>query len=170
MAKRKRKLKNRRNFVAIPFNGSQGLATLADDALLTAAIIAAFGEDIYCISMDIQAGLRDFTAGQTPIRFGVAHGDLSIAEIDEFNVAELSDPDDIIQKERSRRPVRKIGAFWGSEDNVQFNGGKMTRVKLGFSVGDGHALNMWVKNQSGAVLTTGAVLEFDGILYGRWQR
>ncbi len=171
MTKKKyKKGKNRKHFVSIPFNGNLALSTLADDALVKTVVVGPFGEDIWTISMDIAVTVRDLTTGETPLRFGVAHGDLTTAEIDESNVAELLDPDDIIQKERSRRPVRKVGQITGTGTQLQFNDGKYYRQKLGISIGNDHNLDIWIKNQSGATLTTGSFLEFDGVLFGRWQR
>ncbi len=169
--KMKRYRKNRRNFVAIPFTLSQGLSTLADDALLEIALTAVFGEDIYIISVDALIQVRDFAAGDTPLRFGYAHSDLTTGEIVEALDAELINPDDIIQKERARRPVRKVGQISAaSEDSARFNNGNMKRTPIKFSVGEGFNLAFWIRNQSGQTLTTGAVLEVDGIIYGRWQR
>ncbi len=163
--------KNRKNFVAIPFNGSLALLTLADDALIKTTIKNnPFGEDIWVISIDLTVTVRDLTSGQTPLRFGIAHNDLTIAEIDESNTAELTDPDDIIQKERARRPVRKIGVINGTDTNHQFNDGKYYRQKVAMMIGNDHSLAIWLKNQSGASLTTGSVLEFDGVIFGRWKR
>ncbi len=169
MTKKKSK-KNRRNFVAIPFTGALALSTLADETVSKVALTAAFGEDIYIISVDITPSIRGHTAQEVPIFIGLNHGDLSVGEILEAINAELTDPDDIIAKERARRPVRKIGGFSGSLAEPIINDGKKIRQKVGFSVGDGHTLDLWAKNQSGAALTTGGIIEFDGVIYGRWQR
>ena len=167
----KKKNNRRRNFVAIPFNSAAALTTLADDAVFKAdLLINAFGVDIFIISVDLLASLRDLTDGQVPIRVGLAHNDLSTAEIDESNVSQLTDPDDIIQKERGRRPVRKVGVFNKDGTHLDLNNGIKIRVPMKFTVGAGHKVAIWVKNQSGATLTTGCVLEFDGVLYGRWLR
>ena len=167
---RKRKGKNRKGFVAIPFTGALALAILADETVIKNSIINAFGEDIYCISLDIALGLRGHTASETPLYFGVCHGDLSNTEVLESIISGLIDPDDIIQKERARRPVRKIGGFQGIGAEPVFNDGKKYRQVMKFSVGDTHTVDFWVKNQSGAALTTGTIVEYDGVLYGRWQR
>ncbi len=162
---------NRKNFVAIPFSASVTLGTLADDAIIAInALGANLGEDLYVISADIFAMVRDMTGGETPLEFGCAHSDLSVTEIDENLTAELTDPDDIIAKERARRPVRRIGLFNGVDTQIQWNDGNSKRVKIRFSIGNGFNLSLWVKNRSGAILTTGAVAEFSGTLFGRWQR
>lgn len=171
MAKRRRGTRrSRRNFVAIPFSKQLALSTLGNDIVLSGDAIT-FGEDIYCISVDMSVTIKGQTGGEMPLQVGVCHGDLTVSEIAENLVAELSDPDDIIQYERARRPVRKYGKLAPPDGNPwPMNDGKEIRRKLGFSIGDGHSLDVWVQNLSGATLTTGALVDFDGTLYGRWQR
>ncbi len=161
-----------KNFVAIPFNFQMGLATLADGTVILQAMLAStFGEDIYLVSLDWGASIRDLTAGETPISFGLAHGDLSLTEVAEALDAEVTNPDDIIAKERARRPVRRLGVFGESLlTGMTVNDGILKRSKILFSVGNGFDLNWWARNQSGGTLTTGAIIEVNGTLYGRWQR
>ncbi len=161
-----------KNFIAIPFSSSQALSTLADETLVQASVLnAAFGEDIWLISLDWVAALRGLTAGETPIEIGIAHGDLSATEMSEALDSEVTDPDDIIQKERARRPVRRLGMFAsGTQTDIVLHDGNVKRSKIMFSVGDTHTLDFWARNQSGATLTTGAIQEFHGTLFGRWQR
>ncbi len=170
MTKKRSKSKNRKNFVAIPFTNALALGTLADETVLSNSISQVFGEDLYVISVDITLGLRGHTASETPIMFGLAHSDLTDAEILEALNAEVTDPDDIIAKERAKRPVRKIGGFYGTIAEPVFNDGKKYRQKMAFTVGDGHDISLWAKNQSGAALTTGTIIEYDGVIYGRWKR
>ncbi len=169
--KRNKSGKNRRHFVAIPFSNAMALGTLADETVQATGLTPVFGEDIYIISVDITAIIRDLTGGEVPLYIGLAHGDLSVGEILEALNAEVINPDDIIARERARRPVRKIGGFAdGIGVNLSLNDGRKIRQKVGFSVGEGFSLDVWIKNQSGATLTTGAILEIDGVIYGRWQR
>ncbi len=168
MAKR-RGSRRQRGFVAIPFSAALTLSTLGDDTVLAGSPIT-FGEDIYVMSVDATVALRGNTAGEVPIEFGYHHGDLSVAEIAEALDAELTDPDDIIARERARRPVRRAGVFALSSSNQVWNNGLQTRTKLRYSVGDGHTFGLWAANRSGGALTTGSIIEFNGTIYGRWQR
>ncbi len=173
MVKHKKKYPSRRkNFVAIPFFAELLLSTLADDTVIKVSMLSQnFGEDIFCISVDVLASIVDLTAGEVPLIFGVAHNDLTVSEILEFLDSELTDPDDLIQKERSRRPVRRIGVFSkGSVSEIELNDGKKIRQTMKFSVGDGHNVALFIANRSGATLTTGAGLKVSGTLFGRWQR
>ncbi len=159
-----------RNFVAIPFQTALTLGTLADLTAFITSTVSGFGEDIYVLSVDALWALHTHTAGEGPISVGLAHGDLTVTEIKENLQAEMTDPDDIIAKERSRRPVRKSGIFSGLNTEEALANGEQIRTKVKFSVGDGHNLNAWAFNQSGAALTTGTVIQVIGTIYGRWQR
>ncbi len=160
----------RRNFVAIPFTFNLALSTLADDTVLKAAI-ATFGEDLFVISVDASWSLRGLTAGETPIEVGMNHGDLTVVEVEECLDAALTDPDDIIAKEQARRPVRRSGIFQGvSGTDIVLNNGVAIRTPIRFSVGNDHSLDIWAYNRTGAVMTTGAVLQVGGTIFGRWQR
>ncbi len=161
----------RKNFVAIPFFAELPLLTLLDDAVLKVSMLTSnFGEDIFCISADILAVIKDNTAGEVPLILGVAHGDLTNGEILEFLDAELTDPDDLIVKEQSRRPVRRIAVFSTTGVDLELNDGKPIRQVMKFSVGDGHNVALFICNRSGSTLTTGTILKISGMLYGRWQR
>ncbi len=170
--RKKRTGKNRQGFVAIPFNSSIALSTLANNTVLSTALFgSAFGEDIFIISIDSTWHIDALTDGQGPIDVGFAHSDLTVDEVSEALSAELTDPDDIIQKERARRPVRRSGIFHGKVGgNESLNDGKPIRTKMKFSVGDGHQINFWQQNLSGATLTTGATVRVSGTIFGRWQR
>ncbi len=168
---RRRRIARSRGFVAIPFEFELSLATLGDGIVTAGAILAAnFLEDFYCISIDSYWSLRNADAGEGPLLVGFAHGDLTVTEIKEALEAEMVEPDNIIAKERSRRPVRKSGKFRGLNTEEVLNLGVEIRTKLRFSVGSGHTLDAWLQNRSGAALAGGTTLAADGTLYGRWQR
>ncbi len=169
MARKPRRKASRRNFVAIPFRSGFNLSTLADGAVLKNDVMT-MGEDIFILSMDTMDTIRAHTAGEGPIEVGWAHGDLSVAEIAEYLDADLTDPDDIIQKERASRPVRSTGIFPGLATNEALNHGNKTRTKIMKSLGNGHTFSLWARNLSGATLTTGNFVSAVGKLYGKWQR
>ncbi len=170
MAKKKQG-KNRRNFVAIPFNTDIVLATLADNTVLPATLFSsAFGEDIYVISIDASWILAGSSSQEGPIFVGFAHGDLSAAEILEALDAEQTDPDDRIAKERSSRPIRRVGGFDAQIANETLNHGVNIRTPMKMSIGNDHFVDAWAVNRSGATLTTGAIIHVNGTLFGRWQR
>ncbi len=155
--------------VWIPINGSIALGALTGGTVIATAEIT-FGEDFFLVGTKLTWTLRGLTGGEVPITVGFAHGDLTVAEVTEALDAELSDPDDIITKEQSRRPVRMVGAFNDSTTDQELNNGTPVRRVAKFSIGDGHSFNIWARNQSGATLTTGSTVQANGHIYGRWQR
>ncbi len=156
----------------IPFDVQFALATLGSDIVLKNDIVT-LGEDFFWLSIDCTWSIQSLTAAQGPIGVGVAHGDLTVSEIGEALDATLADPDDIIARERARRPVRRAGMFrvnLNDEPEV-LNDGRAIRTRTKFSVGDGHTLSLWARNQGGSALsTTSPVIECQGQIYGRWQR
>ncbi len=166
----RRNAKNRRNFVAIPFTAQITLSTLASVTAILTTTIATLAEDLFIISVDALWSLRDLTPGEGPIEVGFAHDDLTVAEVQEALNAELVDPDDIITRERARRPVRRVGIFSGLGESETLNDGRVLRQAIKFMIGDGHTLNCYALNRSGATLTTGAIVHINGTIFGRWQR
>lgn len=158
------------NFVVIPFNQSQPLLTLDDNTALIANILGGvFTDDFYPVSMDGLWSIRDLTSGEAPIQMGVAHGDLSAAEIVAALDVSLLGKASIIETELASRPVRRVGQI-STTAETRFNDGKQLRTKIRFrkSLGVGSFLGFWAVNRSGATLTTGAIQEVSGNLYGRW--
>ncbi len=169
MARYRKSRRSRKGFVAIPFSTSITLSTLGTGVVIANTTVT-FGEDLYVISVDAAWSCVEHTLGEGPLQVGLAHGDLSVTEIKEAIEAEVSDPDDIIAAEHARRPVRTVGYLRQAVEPSTIDDGKMIRTKCKFSVGDSKALNVWAANRSGAILTTGAVVHVDGVIYGRWQR
>ncbi len=170
MAKKRRR--NRKGFTAIPFNDTNALVTLADATILSGQLLnGVFAEDFFIISIDCTWSLRNVTGGEVPIEVGFAHDDYSIAEIDEYLIVNLLDPDNMIAAEQSKRKVRRVGSFQdGDKTDQGINDGRPVRTPMKFVIGSGHGINHWAKNNSGAVLTTGAVVHMSGTIYGRWLR
>lgn len=163
---RKRRSRNK-NFTAIPFSTEIALGTLGNDTFLGVEP-GNFGEDIWITSVDVYATLRDGTSGEQPLEVVLAHGDYTAGEIVECLDANAFDPNDKIAVEKSRRKVRKIGMFSGATDE-RLNDGKKIRVKCGFIVGSGKSIELGAVNRSGASLTTGAVIDFQGTIFGNWK-
>ncbi len=167
----KRRRRSRGRFVALPFNTQQALGTLADETVVSADLTTNLAEDFYAISVDIVATVADGSAGDGPIEIGVAHDDYTAAEIKEFIDVNLTDPDNKIDQERSRRLIRRLGSIVELTNAPQVpRSGDPKRIPLRFILGDGHTLSAWVMNHTGSAMTTGAVVTFSGTIYGRWLR
>lgn len=161
----------RKGFQVMSYAVQMALGNLNDETVIAVDVFSnPFGEDFFCISADVYCGMRDHTIGQGPIQVGVAHGDYSTTEIADRIDLELTDPDDLVQRERMFAKIRDIGMFHGLSTHETLAAGEKIRVPLKFSVGDAHDLIFWARNKDGNALTTGSVIEFFGKLYGRWQR
>ncbi len=158
--------------MVLPVEGSLALSTLGDGAVLLANVhTGEFTEDFFCIGGDLQVSARALASGQgTPSSWGVAHGDYSVAEVQEHLAVSLLGPANKIEQERSRRLVRNVNSFESDPnevDQIRSTDGK-TRFKARFMIQDGNHLNIWFKNRSGVAFTTGGILEWSGKIYGRW--
>ncbi len=116
--------------------------------------------------------MRNLTGGEgNPLEYGVAHGDYSDTEVNENLDSNLTGPAfDLIRLEQSRRKVRRGGYLKqrGALTTQLEMSQDMKRIPLRFQVSEGKTIQFWVKNKSGATLTTGAVQEWIITVYGRW--
>ncbi len=168
MARRRRRSRRTRGFVTLPFSTTIAMSTANSGIVVLQNAIASLGESFYAISADIAVASRGHTQGEGPLQVGMSHGDLTVTEIKEAIESDLSDPNDIIQKERSRRPVRTVGYLRQDVDPALIGDGQLQRLKMKMKLGDGNAINVWASNRSGAQLTTGTIVHIDGLIYGRW--
>lgn len=167
MAKHGRR-KQSKGFVAIPVATNITLSTLDANVTLVASLIGTLTEDFYCISADLQWTLRTLTAGEGPIQIGLAHGDYAVGEIQENLDVVYLGPGDKIAQERARRQIRRVGMFSGLAADEVLENGTSIRTKIKFMIDDGKTLNVFASNRSGATLTTGAIVQIHGTVYGRW--
>ncbi len=163
--------RNSKNFVAIPVQGSVALLTLADGIVIKANLhTGVFTQNLYVISADLQVMVRDLTSGEgEPSSWGLSHSDYTNTEIKENQEVNLLGPGNKIEQERSRRLVRDGGQLihlTAEDELIPLD--RVHRIKVKFVVQEGKALEIWLKNRSGAPLTTGAVFEWHGKVYGRW--
>lgn len=172
MTRKRKGRTNRKGFVAIPFSTFITLDTLADNTVIKANILGNdLAEDLFIISIDGLWTLRNLTGGETPIEIGLAHSDYTIAEILENLEIEVISPDAKIEMERAKRKIRRVGIFAkGDRTDQGIGDGMPLRTKLLFTVGNSQNLALWARNISGATLTTGALIQGNGTIFGRWLR
>ncbi len=167
----KRKPSRRGSLVPLKFTATMSLGTLADDTVISTPTIDSLEQDFDVISTDLSVAIRNLTPGQGPLDYGLQEQGFTVAE-----VAEALDASPLSQygpaMERSRRKVRLYGTFNGEEADSTVNDGKPIRKKM-FLRAFGHstfaAARVWMRNKSGATLTTGAVVEIQGTHWGRWK-
>ncbi|MFQ0997904.1 hypothetical protein [Gilliamella sp. CG33] len=168
MAKKGKGRGRRSRFQVVRVNTNLALLTLADTIVLSADI-TAITQSAYMISADLTWAVRGLTAGEGPIEVGLASADLTDVEIAEALDASPVNESDIIARERTRRPVRHVGVFAGVLTEETLNDGKKIRSKVKMAMGEGTDLEMYARNESGANLTTGAVIEVAGKVYLNWR-
>ncbi len=148
------------------------LSTLADNSVLKTAIQAAFTRRFRVAYLKGTWIIRGGTSTEGPLVVGLAHSDYTIAEIQEATDVSVISSSEKIANERRRRLVRKVGAFKMFESNEQLQGDRGSEkvfTRLNWPIEEDFSLDLWAQNRSGATLTTGAILEFDGQLVGNWQ-
>ncbi len=111
-------------------------------------------------SIDCAYALSNFTptADVGPVIIGVAHGDYSQAEIEEW--IELStgwDVADLVSREISSRLIRRIGVFEDPDSAAGvavLNDGKPIKTRLNWGLNSGQGLDFWVYNSGSAAFVT----------------
>ncbi len=167
MAKKGRRRND--NFFVHKDSPQNGLSTLASDAVKLATA-PTLSQDVLILSVDTIHAIRDLTPGEGPIEFGVADASLSTTEIAECLDASPAHKNDVPAVEQAARKVRSIGMFGGELAHEKFNEGRPRRVKLNWRVPASQSFpNFWVRNRSGATLTTGAIVELNNRFYCIWK-
>lgn len=166
-----RKGRKRRPVLVAKVNAEISMQTL-DAATVGEAVLVAnsSSQRLWVISADLNWDWKDATAGDGPIQCGVAHGDYSVTEINEWfdSGIGLGDVDMIVQEKNSRK-CRDSGtmSLVGAGTDAQLNDGNPKRTKLGFYLGSGDGLTMWVRN-GGTELITGSEVVCTGQIYYRF--
>ncbi len=171
MARRRKARRRPSRFVVIPVFTTLALSTLASNIVIKGNLLNNV-EDVWITSADLMLSIRNLPTGEGPIGMGCANDDLSVTEIAEAISAAPTGPDDIIQNERARRPVRNWAQFSGhstaTSDEVIADG-LVKRYKVRMRLGENTALAVWAQNRSGASLSGNATIVIQGKLYGNWK-
>jgi len=155
--------------MAWPVNEQISLGTLADEVVVSQTLLN-LEQQAWISSADLTWALREFTAGEGPIQVGLAAGSLTVTEIKEGLEASPSSQSDVTANEQAKRRIRDAGSFNGSGAIEVLNDGKPIRSKIRWMAGmNAMDVDFWAKNRGGAALTTGAVIEVTGKVYGTWR-
>jgi len=173
MAK-KRGRRNRRNFVALPIEGTVAVNLLpAYEASADELTSSDYSEDLYLMSADLLISIRNVTAGEGPIEFGVCHSDVTQAQLAAYlNSSGNVDPDDLdaIALARWGKYIRRLGYLSCITSDETVNNGMMKRYKIKMKIGNDHQLYAWAFNRTNAQMSDAGNLLFNGTAYGRWLR
>ncbi len=166
MVRHSRKGKDR--FAAVRVNDTFLLGALAS-LDMTIATLLTMGNEAWMVSADLTWGWNANVAGEGPVQVGLAHGDYTSAEVEEWIESTGSaDPGDKISQEQSRRSCRDAGLLAGIV-NFTMNDGRPKRTKLNMRIEDGKALSVFGYNAGSGTLTTGSAVSIIGKVYVKWQ-
>ncbi len=99
------------------------------------------------------------TAAAGPIELFWAHGDYTLAEIEEWieNAGSWNEGD-LIAREQSRRKIRRIGTLPTDNalaaENTEMADGRLVTTKIGFALNEGEQLVLVAYNNGGASVAT----------------
>ncbi len=150
---------------------SLAIGALASLDVISGAGTSALTNTLRVISVNAAYSISDIgNAVDDSFQFGWAHSDYSATEIEECLEATLSmDVGNKVAQEQANRLVREIGmvnsvsAATGA--GGPFNDGRQVKTRLNWLLSIGDTLNLWVRNASGTVYTTGAFLIANGEIW-----
>ncbi len=166
--KRSRRRWNPNNSVVRLQNDSP-MGALASLTALINNLVPASESAYRAISLRLSWAMNEFTAGDGPVYVGVAHGDYTAAEVEEWIESQTSmNRGDKIANERRTRQIRMIGVFDPAITSV-LNDGKPITTKLNWAIPIGQLINMWAYNaDASAPLTTGSEVSQIGSIFLRY--
>ncbi len=126
-------------------------------------------EKFRVISLDCSFSWSDVAAAiDDGLTFGVAHSDYTSAEIEECLEAQAQiNRGNKTAQEQGNRLVRTIGTFEESANALSgsFNDGKRFKVRLNWLMITGQTLNLWFRNGSDTIYTTGSDILVNGDMW-----
>ncbi len=150
-----------RRYIRGAVDDKVALPTLGAGTLVGAALGSVVNERTLVSSIDATWALNEFTDATDvgPIVVGIAHGDYSDAEIEEWIESTGSwNEGDLVSQEIGKRKIRQVGTFEQPASVTQgkvLNDGKPIKTKLNWILLQGVTLKMWAYNSGeGAVATT----------------
>jgi len=167
-AKRRRRRRVVVRTVYLPFDITIVLTNLVDNGSAATALQTLTQDfDIYGIRCTVS--FTDAVAGEGPIEAGWAQAELTAAQIVENRDASPTSQWDVTANEQSKRKVRVFGKSSGDANSI-LNDGEPIWRKMFLKIPAGKPLaDLWIINRSGAQLTTGQLVHFQGAVLGRWR-
>ncbi len=166
MAKNRKGRRRGRNWLKGTVLEGLALGTLATSTLVSADM-SAVNERTYAASAWLLWSMRGATAGEGPVRVGLAHSDYSDAEIEEYLEATDSwNEGNLVAREVASRKIREVGIFSNEGTDEVLNDGKMLKTVLRWILLQGQTITIWAYNASGTnPLTTGQVVGAAGHIW-----
>ncbi len=144
------------------------LLTLADNTALLADGNITLGEDFRILKTEYFATITSGLA-EGPIYFGMANGELSIAEIAEalIQTGPLN-RNDAARTEQALRQIKLLEVFGPSSDTSGPGGSRKGTWNPRWTYSSPEGWNFFAFNQSGGAVTTGDVIHFRAKHFGVW--
>ncbi len=150
---------------------SVGLGALAAADVVSGVIGDPAEDKLRFISLNASYSWANKTDIDDGCEFGLAHSDYTAAEIEECLEAQGAiDLGDKVAQEQANRLVRSIGTISGpsapaAAGGIQWNDGRQHKVRLNWLMAAGDQLQLWMRNGSSAVYTTGSSITAQGDLW-----
>ncbi len=172
MARKPSRPRRRRfNLRRVRVQQALGPGALAAGDVTVGPLTAVTTDPLRVVSVKFQYAMTSVKAlTDDGFEFGLAHSDYSAAEIEECleNQAAI-DLGDKIAQEQANRLVRSIGIITGSvvtvNAGITFNDGIPVHTKLNWRLSSGDSLNLWIRNATDTVWTTGSQLVSNGDMW-----
>ncbi len=169
VAKNPRRKRKFRRYLKGQADEVLNLGTLAASTLVGALFDESVVDRTFVSSLRATHSLDNFTPTITrgPILVGVAHGDYTDAEIEEWieNTGSWNEGN-LVQQEVAKRRIRRIGIFDTPDaavDSVVLNDGRPITTKLGWILLEAQTLRQWAYNLgTGALATTDPAYRVQG--------
>ncbi len=147
------------------------IGALAAQDVFAGTLMNAPADKLRVMSADLYYAWTNKAVIDDSAQFGIAHGDYSAAEIEEcLEALTAVDLGDKVAQERTNRLVRQVGIIAGDAGETAgmaapFNGGRSVKTKLNWLLSGGDTLQLWVRNGSGTVYTTGSAIAASGNIW-----
>ncbi len=153
--------------VYLPVNEVIALSNGGDDGTLVANL-QTLAQDFHLYGLKLMVTFSDATLGEGPIEAGWAQSQLTNNQILECRDAVPTSQWDVVANEQGRRKVRAFGTSSGLT-NDSLNDGRPVWKRMFLKVPAGQVLaQVYTINRSGAQLTTGQLVHFQGQAIGKW--
>ncbi len=169
--------RSNKNFANLRFVAQQPLGALASVTAVGARIFGGdFTTSLFVMSIDCSWNIENWThtALDGPVVCGFYHNDFTVAQVKEALEVSVLGTADKTEQEFMNRMVRIVGTIVpkgavGDVISEDLGEGQRFRTKLNWVIEEDHAINWFLYNQGSGAMTTGAVGNIAGQLYGRWM-
>ncbi len=166
MAAKRRKF---RKYLRGTIDDQLSIGTLSTKDAALAALAGVVNERTFVSSIKASWALTDWTvtAADGPIVVGIAHGDYTAAEIEEWleNSGGWNEGD-LVAQEIAKRKIRRVGVFATSgvtaTDTDVLEEGRQITTKCGWILLQGQTLSIWAYNMGESAPATGAIVRVQG--------